>query len=84
VHVSYIIPVLFVLLENKMKSDTFTTGNMNDNDAETEKNWKKLRDAISEGDVSTVGKLLTLHPELAYYREQDVSPANDTHGYRQI
>jgi hypothetical protein len=75
----------FVGFQQMKTKLTATTGNMNDNDAETKENWKKLCTAIHKQDVPTVATLLTLHPELAHHRnKEDVSPSSDTHGYRQI
>jgi hypothetical protein len=89
VHVSYTF-FIFVFSRakievlGKLKVFTATTGNMNEDNNETKENWGQICDAIVNKDVSTVETLLTLHPELAHYRDEHVSPSNDTHGYGQI
>jgi hypothetical protein len=71
-----------------MNEDNMNEGDMNaddtheSNDAEIEENWDKLDDAISGGDVNTVQTLLTMHPSLVHYRDDEyVSPPNNTHEY---
>jgi hypothetical protein len=70
-------PIPFQYIDN--------TNMNNNNDANIEpdirEDWHNLCSAIIDEDVSAVENLLTLHPQLAYYRTEEVSPLNDTHGF---